>query len=678
MNRCHILFEKGLILCIPGLILIALVPALAQEPVPSDSGVIDYAILIGGNEAGFYKEWSNADGSKRSWLQYNDRGRGDSLRTTWRMNDRGFPISIDVTGNDYYKNRVHETFSIGGGIARWENESEKEEQNVTGERFYVLLHGFIDVLHALETSKGRVQLLPSGALTLDTSWVEDFVDHGSRLRLTIVQTSGLGLSPSYTWYDSRREFFASVSDWNSVILRNHKDLEQELLARQKQAQDRYYNTLGRKLTETPERGIAIVHANLFDAERGIVVPGTTVLVRDSIIEEVVADSNAKVPQGYRVIDARGKMLIPGLWDMHVHYGDPEDGLLHLAGGVTSVRDLGNSESLLLKKKQIDDGELPGPRIACMAGLIDGDGPYRAPVGKFITSAAEGKEAIRAYARAGYQRIKLYSSIKPEWVKELTAEAKRLGLGIGGHIPAYMTAEEAVNAGYEEIQHINMLFLNFFGDTVDTRTPMRFSLVARHAADIDTVDPRVRRFVMFLRDHHITVDPTVGAFEDMFTSRPGKPSEGTALILPRLPIQFQRGLRSGLSIPVPEGMDSTYRRSFDAMLHLIRMLFNSGVRLEAGTDGLAGFGLHRELELYRRAGIPATDVLRMATLGAAEIVGEGKRLGSVEKGKLADLVLIDGNPVERMSDIRRTELVIKGGKIMDVRKIYQALSIKPAF
>ena len=109
-----------------------------------------------------------------------------------------------------------------------------------------------------------------------------------------------------------------------------------------------------------------------------------------------------------------------------------------------------------------------------------------------------------------------------------------------------------------------------------------------------------------------------------------------------------------------------------------MLFNAGVTIVAGTDGFAGFTLHRELELYAEAGIPAAQVLRIATYGSAKIVGREKDLGSIENGKIADLIIVNGNPMDNMSDIRRTELVMKDGAILDPRKLYKALSIKPAF
>ena len=660
------------------LICLVRVSAESQRSSPTDSGVVRYSYVIGSRKAGFYKEWERSDGSKGSWFQFNDRGRGDSLITNWRTDEHGFPVSLEASGNDYLKNPIHETFVLNNGVAHWKNEIEDEDMRVESPRFYYGLDGNVDAYKALRKSGGTINLLPDGQLKLDTTFHQLVQHNGKSISLTLARTSGTGLSPSYTWYDSSTDFFASVTDWSSLIREGYEDTREQLLARQKQEESRYYATLCASLVEHPASGIAIIHANLFDARQARIVPATTILIRNGIIADVGSDAGVSVPEGYRVIDARGKTVIPGLWDMHVHYGDPEDGLLHLAAGVTCVRDLGNSESLLMKRKEIESGNMLGPRIVSMAGLIDGAGPYAAPTGRIVSTLDEGKEAIQYYARAGYQHIKLYSSIKPEWVKGLVAEAKDHGLRVSGHIPAFMTAEEAVKAGFDEIHHVNMLFLNFLGDSIDTRTPLRFSLVAEHAASLDTTDRRIRPFVTLLKEHNTTIDPTVAVFEDMLSARPGRPARGTESILPRLPLQLQRSFRASQGIPVPPGMDSTYLHSFASMLHLIRMLFNAGVTIVAGTDGFAGFTLHRELELYAEAGIPAAQVLRIATYGSAKIVGREKDLGSIENGKIADLIIVNGNPMDNMSDIRRTELVMKDGAILDPRKLYKALSIKPAF
>jgi len=368
-------------------------------------------------------------------------------------------------------------------------------------------------------------------------------------------------------------------------------------------------------------------------------------------------------------------VLPGLWDMHTHIF-PGDGLIHIAAGVTSVRDLANdTEQLLTLKKKIEANKEIGPRIT-MSGFMDGRGPYAGPTKVFVDTETEARSAIENYARLGFTGIKVYSSIKPELVPKIIELAHAKGLRVSGHVPAFMTAEQFVGAGADEIQHANFLFLNFLFDEVkDTRTPARFTAVADRAATVDLKSERVRAFIKLLKDKKIVVDPTLSIFEGMFTDRPGTISTSFAPIADRLPPQIRRGLLIG-GLPVPEGKDERYRASAKALLRMVKMLHDAGVPIVAGTDSLAGFALHRELELYNEAGIPANEVLKLATIGAARIMKRDGELGSIAPGKLADLILVDGNPATRISDIRRVSLVVKDGNVYEPAVLYKNIGVRP--
>jgi imidazolonepropionase-like amidohydrolase len=165
------------------------------------------------------------------------------------------------------------------------------------------------------------------------------------------------------------------------------------------------------------------------------------------------------------------------------------------------------------------------------------------------------------------------------------------------------------------------------------------------------------------------------FESMMLDRPGAVSVGIAPVAARLPAQVRRGLYAG-NLPIPEGMDERYKASWAKTLDLVRELYKAGIRIEAGTDSLAGFTLHRELELDAAAGIPPAEVLRLATYGAAQIMGMNRDLGAIQAGKLADVVLIDGDPTTRISDVRRTALVIKDGVLYQPAELYKELGVAP--
>ena len=157
---------------------------------------------------------------------------------------------------------------------------------------------------------------------------------------------------------------------------------------------------------------------------------------------------------------------------------------------------------------------------------------------------EGLAAVNYYADNGYQQVKLYSSIPVEWVKPLAEEAHKRGLKVCGHVPSYMTAERAINDGYDQIIHLNMIMLNFMGDTIDTRSMGRFIKVGERAKNIDVKGPAVKRFVQLLKQKNIVVDPTAAIFEGMFTNEPGKLAAGYAPILSMFPAEFKRGLYRG--------------------------------------------------------------------------------------------------------------------------------------
>jgi hypothetical protein len=369
----------------------------------------------------------------------------------------------------------------------------------------------------------------------------------------------------------------------------------------------------------------------------------------------------------------------GLWDMHQHlHGD--DGLLDMAAGITIARDMGNTpDNLGTLIDGYESGTDIGPRVI-KAGLIDGRGPYQSRAsGIYADTPEEAVKAVDFYADHGYVQAKIYSSIKPELVPVIVKEAHARGMRASGHVPAFMTAEQFVNDGVDEIQHINFLFLNFFFDQIqDTRGPARLSFIAQHAAELDLSAPRVRDFIELLRQHHIVCDPTVADFEYKFLARPGLMAPTYAAMVDRMSASWQRSIRSGAEgLPVPAGMDARYRESFERMVQMIGMLYRSGVTIVAGTDGLGFMALPRELELYVNAGIPPAEVLRLDTLGAAQVMKRDKEYGRVAPGYVSDVILVDGDPTINISDIRKVRTVIRGDRLYDSAALWKSMAITPA-
>ncbi|HYR11281.1 MAG TPA: amidohydrolase family protein, partial [Longimicrobium sp.] len=582
-------------------------------------------------------------------------------------------------GVNYYKVPVRERFELRDGRAVWENSADRGDRPVNGPFWYASMNASVpaSVLpRALLAQPDRsLPLLPDGRVRIEPG-AELRVSAGGRTQ-TVRQyaVSGFGFQPWRLWLDERGEFFASGGDWLAFVREGWEGVLPDLFRAHQEAETAWGAGLGSTLAHRPDGPVVFRNANLFDSQTGQSRPGTTVVVRGNRIEAVGPDGSVQVPQGAQVIDAGGKALLPGLFDMHVHLG-LVDGLFHLASGVTSVRDLANDTTTFLQvAREWNAGTKVGPRVVVMAGFIDGSGPFTGPTGLRADTPEQARAHVNWYADHGYKHIKVYSSLKPELVPVIAEEAHRRGMRLSGHIPEGMTAEEAVRAGFDEIQHANMLVLNFLSDTLDTRTPQRFHGPAQEALNLDLNSDRVRTFVALLKERGITVDPTLNAFEALFTARQGQVDPVLAAIAHRLPPTVQRGLRGG-GLPVPEGMDQRYRDSFRALLNLTAMLHREGVPIVPGTDAMAGFALHHELELYEQAGIPANEVLQIATIGSARVAGREADLGSIAPGKLADLVLVDGDPARHVAEIRKVELVMKDGVFYRPDELWGAIGVAP--
>jgi len=657
-------------------------PAVPALPADIPSAAERYSFLVMGNLAGQQAVWTSADGRLHIFFQFNDRGRGPKTTSVIKLDATGVPVSQIITGNDYLKSPVSENFSLEAGTARWKNNDEQGERKISSPAYYWALNGGPSEIALLGKAAlrngGKITLLPDGEARVERKTELDVEVAGQKKHVVLYAASGLDFAPRYFWLEGPDKFFASVDEWGSVVPEGWEGSVKTLLAEQNRVKESRSADLAARLAHH-SRSIIFRQANVFDSETGKIIPDQDVFTTDNRISSV-RPSSGRASRGQpsatqaTVIDATGKTLLPGLWDMHAHVAD-NDGLLNLAAGVTTVRDLGNDiESLLARRQRILDGEEIGTRIV-LAGILDGRGPYQGPTKVLVSTAAEARDAVDHYKRLGYVQIKIYSSVKPELVPGIIDEAHKNGMRVSGHIPAEMTAAQCVELGYDEIQHINFLMLNFWPEVKNTNTIARLVEPARRGADLDLASPPVQSFIKLLQDHHTKLDLTLGIFEDQYLSRAGQIPRGFQPIANRLPTQVRRGLLSSGLTP-PAGMDETYRKSFAKMMDFAGLLYRSGIPIEAGTDSMAGFALQHELELDVEAGIPARQVLQNATLNAARIMSLDQDLGSIAPGKLADLVLVNGNPADNISDIRKTVLVVKDGVAYKPAELYTELGVAP--
>ena len=630
-----------------------------------------YDVVFRENLAGTYKKWSLGNNSFNYYYTYTDRGRGPEVTEEITLNDQNYIISDTITGVNYLKDSISENFTGKGDDAFWKNPMSEGSGHFNSDKLYFRHDGspaVFEILAQLLLKSGdkKVGLYPEGEVAL----VNDFeIILSDSTTVHLLMLKGLNMNPTYLWMQGN-EMIASISGNLHIIREDFKEIRKELKSLQDTYEDNYLIKISKELSHKIDKTL-IKNVNVFTAE-GTLLYNQDVFVDGGEIKSIIP-SNGEILNGTaQVMDGTGKTLLPGMFDMHTH-NSKFRGILHVAGGVTSVRDLANNKQLSQLSAQFDKNEIIGPNIVIFCGIIDGFGPF-ANQRNVVDNLEEGLKEIQSYKDLDYDQIKLYSSIRPEWVKPLAAKAHELDMRVSGHIPAYMTASQAIDQGYNEIQHMNMLFLNFMSDTIDTRTPLRFTMVANHGVDIDLKSKEYLDFVNLLKSKDILVDPTMAIFENMFVSQKGEPSPTYSMIMNRLPLIDQRGFYSG-GLPKKGEKIALYKDSYTNMLNALYDMYKRGVAIVPGTDGLPGFLYHRELELYEKAGIPAVEVLKMATINSAEITGVSDSLGSIEVGKKADLILIDGNPLENISDIRKVEWTIKGGNLFYAEELYDKMGIK---
>jgi imidazolonepropionase-like amidohydrolase len=644
------------------------------------AGAREDVILIQGLAQGKQTVTAVDANTTKAEYSYNDRGRGDHITASWTLYAAGVPVEYSGTGNDYMKAAVEEKFAIANGKASWSNRTEHGDKAVAGEAFYVPLNGppelFGVLARALLKAPGhKLALLPAGEARIEAAGSVDVTTPSGKAKVTQYRIVGLSFSPAAIWLDESGATAGSLSSWFSVVAPGYDKSLKQLLDVQDATDSAWSARIAKELTHVPTGALLIRNARLFDPRDLSVAAGTSVLIEGEHVVRVAADAELKGPANAEVIDAHGRFLMPGLWDNHQHFGD-NDGALDLANGVTSARDMANDTDGFLKRvERFDNGTELGPRVF-KAGIIDGTGEFAGPTKMRVDTAEEAIKDVDWYADHGYGQIKIYSSIKPELMPTIADHAHARGMRVSGHVPAFMSARMFVDGGADEIQHLNFIVLNFLFDTVkETRNRDRFIKVAEHAREFTPDKPQVREFIAFLKAHHTVLDPTMGIFQGLLCGDPGAVTPGLEQIAPRFPPQIRRNMLSGALEP-PADQKAAYAESFPAMLKLLKALHDAGVTIIPGTDSLAGYMLHHELEVYVRAGIPAPEVLRMATLTSAQVIGVDGSRGVIAPGKLADMILIDGDPAKDIADIEKVDTTIKGGKTYDSAKLEQVLGIAP--
>jgi hypothetical protein len=641
-----------------------------------------YTMIFSGNVGGEHVTRIADDGSITTVFSYRENGRGPDYKEKLKLAGDGTLQRFAITGKSTYGSIVNERFERKGDRADWSGVVDHGSMNISGPAQYVPIESTIEVsgimAHALiQAAYNKLPGIPGGGDLSIVKLTDAKVTKASESQaVTLYAVRGVGLGPQYIWMtgDGKRAFATIFPGYAQLILKGWEAQAADLEKLQLEAQGNYQRDIAKRDRHELPQPVLIKNARVFDSEHAVLGPLQDVYVNHGRIGAVYAAGSAAQSPA-TVIDAKGRTLLPGLIDMHAHVS-PEDYLLNLAAGVTTVRDMGNDNATLaLAIGRLDSHESIGPHVVT-AGFIEGKSPFNASGGVLVDSLEEAKRAVDFYAQRGYPQIKIYNSFKPEWVKETAAYAHQRGMRVSGHIPAFMKAEDAVKDGYDEIQHINQVLLNFYvkPDT-DTRSLQRFTLIAENAHALDLDAPPFQDLLRLLLAHKTVLDPTLATFEAQFSQKPGELNPSFAAIAEHMPISVRRGFYKSDS-ELTDAIAPRWRASYAKMMEAVARFYRAGVPIVSGTDDLAGFTLQRELELYVKAGIPANEVLRIATWNGATYARVLADRGSIERGKRADLILVDGDPTQDISAIRNVALVLQDGDAYYPAELYAELGVKP--
>jgi imidazolonepropionase-like amidohydrolase len=455
------------------------------------------------------------------------------------------------------------------------------------------------------------------------------------MRLRRYTVNGAVWGRETVWLDDQDRFAALLTRIHILPLEAvREDLEEALPALQRSALGDQMADLVRMAPETPaiaQGTFAIVGVTLLDGTDWPPIDDATVVIRDGRILEAGPRSSVDLPEGVNRIDARGKTVMPGLWDMHAHASQIEWAPAYLAAGITSVRDMGGEPAFLTAfRDTLMKPDVVGPRLF-LAGLIDGAAP-EAFGAATAGSPEEGRAIVDRYRAAGFNQIKLYSRLQPAVASAIAARAHEAGLSVTGHIPTGMDVRQALDAGFDQIAHL----------------PLRG----------DPASAEVRAAIELLAKRGIVVDPTL-PWNELLNRAPQTAIEAFEPGILQMPDPLAASYRS---VRTANDLAAAAARQRDEGA-IVKALHAAGVPIVAGTDGgIPGFSLWRALELYVAAGLTPLEALQTATLVPAKAMGVDQEIGTIEPGKRADLLVLDANPLTDISYIRHLRYVVANGRM----------------
>lgn len=656
----------------------ALTALAAAIAAPASAETQHYSVIFGGKTVGHLN--ADVQGQRVAIdFDFKNNGRGPTMKEAITLDANGLPTAWDVTGTTTFGSKVEEHFAKPGVKASWLDSTGKGSATVKERAIYVAQNGspWSSGLYAraiLKNGGAAIPALPGGTLRLTRGEAFAVNGQGGAIQVTRYDVGGVDTSPDTILLDEKGEYFASVSPSFVVIRAGYEGESDRLKTLAAQWATNRFVDIQKKVAHRYSAPVRITNVRVFDPATQTLTAPVSVLVSGNRIA-AVEPGDEPATRGEVTIDGTGGTLIAGMYEMHAHTGQ-EGALLNLIAGITTMRDMGNDNAVLDKLiDRINSGTIAGPRIV-RAGFVEGKSQFSANNGILVNSEQEAVDAARWYAARDYWAIKSYNSMNPAWIPAMVKEAHRLGLKVVGHVPAFATADQMMEAGFDEMTHINQFMLQWvIQPTEDTRTLFRLTALKR-LPGLDLNSDRVQHSISMLVEKHIPIDVTLGIHENLLTNRDGVIARGATDYFSHMPVGSQRSLKQSWIDASAPGDDAAYRGAYDKIVQTIRMMNDKGVMIVPGTDTGGSFTYHRELELYQTIGMTAPQILKRATWDMARYLGQDQSLGSIEKGKLADFFLVPGDPTRDLKAIKSIAMVVKDGTFYFPAEVYPEFGIEP--
>jgi imidazolonepropionase-like amidohydrolase len=531
---------------------------------------------------------------------------------------------------------------------------------------------------ATHASPAQLATLPSGSVKVEPRGQDTIhitgKDGARDEKLDRYTIEGLIWGRETLWFDVNRNLVAAITtdaefDHFEAIRDGYESALGDFVGRAGADGMSALAEISKSISGSRASTIAIVGGTLIDGTGAAPVADAAIVIHNGRIVAAGPRSNVKIPRHANIVDAHGKTILPGLWDMHAHFEQVEWGPIYLAAGATTVRDCGNEfEFITAVRDAIAQGHGLGPRILA-AGIVDGSSTYTIGVER-VDTPEQARDWSDRYHAAGFQQMKIYSSVKLEELKVVADEAHRLGMTVTGHVPEGLNAYQAIEAGQDQINHIT-----FIADIMHAPFPADMSRLdkAKVVANLDLDSADAQKALSFLKQHHTVVDPTMATFEFVTVSTAKPPASfepGVNKVAPELAEQLT-------DVEPPTEHAALAEQVFQKQLAIVGALHRAGIPIVAGTDQtVPGYSLHREMELYVQAGFTPMEAIQAATIVSARAMGLEKESGTVEKGKRGDVILVNGNPLDDIHQLRNVEYVITNGIMFHAAELWQSVGFKP--